>query len=156
MGVLFFIIIMAVIVGAIVAGSARNKRLIEEGKIIDRGTGFYENAETFTTSATYDEIEKSVRGTSFSDCSVDILYYPDSKSILFKSSHAWNATIKYAGTQNGKNVFQFSFPTWRTHKGVPYRIDTMNMMETSIEKIFLSIDPQTTVVSQKQKYKTKF
>ena len=151
-----YIIIIAVIIVVFVIAHVKNKRLFEEGKVIDRGVRFYENAEIFTTSATYDEIEKAIRATNFSDCAVAVKYNSDNKYMVFECGHVWNALLEYKGRQDDKNIFAFAFNSWRTLKGVPYNTDKMNMLETSIEKTFLSIDPQTTVVTQKQKYKTKF
>ena len=90
-----------------------------------------------------------------SECKVSVEYDDDNQAMLYKSSHAWNAVIEYQGTQDGKNVFKFSFPAYRTRNGMPYRADTMNIMETAVEKAILSLDPQTTVETHKMKYKTK-
>lgn len=147
-----FVVIIAVV---IYIGQQRSKRLLEEGKIVKRQTSFWESAEFFRTNATFDSVVNSIKSTDFSDCKVTIEYDSTNQLILFKSSYAWNAAIEYQGMQEDKSVFKFSFPAYRTRKGVPYRVDTMNMMETAAEKIFLSLDPQTTVETHKMKYKTK-
>ena len=48
------------------------------------------------------------------------------------------------------------FPAYRTRNGVPYRPDTMNVMETAVEKTFLAIDPRTRVENHRLQFKSKF
>lgn len=148
-----FVIIIAVVV---IIGLQRGKKLAAEGKIIKRQDSFWESAEYFTTNATINSFVSKVKSTDFSDCKITIEYHNSNRLILFKSNYAWNAAIEYQGVREGKNIFKFSFPAYRTRRGIPYRVDTMNIMETAIEKVFLSLDPQTLVETHRMKYKTKF
>ncbi|MBE5997203.1 MAG: hypothetical protein E7240_07630 [Lachnospiraceae bacterium] len=147
----------AVIFGiAIAVGSARNKELMEEGKIIQRNYAFWENMETFSTGIPYAAVLNAIRGTDYSDLKTDI--YPNvngQAAVLWKSSHAWNAKLTYLGENAGRQMYRFNFTEWRTRNGSPYRPDTMNMMMTRIEKMILSMDPTTTVETHKMQLKSK-
>lgn len=153
--VLMILLIAGIIVAVVVIGQKRGKKLLAEGKIVKRQGSFWEYSELFTTTATYEQIVDAVKQTDFSDCQATAEYYDAEKTILFKSSHAWNATVTFKGTSEGKNQLDFRFSAYRTRKGIPYRVDTMNIMETAIEKIVLSIDSQTTVESHRMKLTVK-
>ena len=155
-----FLIIAALIGIAIAVGVSqynKTKQLASEGKIIQRQASFWENSELFTTIAAYEQVKEAVRNNSFSDSSVEIYYdFNGKQAILFKSSHAWNAELEYLGEQNDKKVFRLYFTAWKTQKyGTPYNVNSMNAMVTSIEKIFLSLDPSATVETHKMEVKTK-
>lgn len=151
-GVVFVIILIAAMVGA-----KKGKALADEGKITQRQQSFWEYAETFTTTATYENVREAVKKTNFEDCKADV--YPDfegDKFILFKSGHGWNAALKYSGAQDDKHTFTFYFPAWNTQKyGMPYGMMEMNVIETAIEKLFLALDPGTMVTSKRLETKSK-
>lgn len=151
-GVLVIIILIAAI-----AGAKKGKALADEGKITQRQQSFWEYAEFFTTTASYEDVREAVKNTSFEDCKADV--YPDfegNKFILFKSSHGWNAALKYTGEQDGKHTFTFYFPAWNTQRyGMPYGMMEMNVIETTIEKLFLALDAETTVTTKRLETKSK-
>lgn len=153
--IIVFLIGIAIIAIAVAIGQKRGKKLLAEGKIVKRQSSFWERSELFTTTATLEDIVERVKTTDFSDCKASFEYFENDKLILFKSSHAWNATVTYKGTESGKNLFDFRFNAFQTRNGIPYRVDTMNMMETAIEKIILHLDPQTTVETHTMKLKTR-
>ena len=157
---LIVLIIVAVVGIGIAVGVSNAKKtdqMAREGKIIQRQMSFWERAEYFTTTATYEQVRAAVKNNSFSDSSVEIYYNNGGKqAIVFKSSHSWNAELDCLETQGDKNKFKLYFPVWKTQKyGTPYNVNSMNAMVTSIEKIFLSIDPATTVENRKMEVKTK-
>ena len=60
---------------------------------------------------------------------------------------------------DGKNIWYFSFMNWKEDRyGLPEDVTEMNILVTGIEKIFLSIDPNTEVKNTpiQTKTKTKF
>ena len=145
------ILTIVIVVGIVVAKYFMNKRLTEEGKIVERKGTFWEEEHLFTTTATYEAVREAVGKTSFSDCKADV--YPDyngEKSILFKSIDAWNAEVEYCGEQDGKHQFKFSFLVWK-YDGTY----SMNIILTTIERLFLSLDPSTTVQTRRMQVKTK-
>ena len=156
---LFVIILISVALlgGALYFGQMRANRLISEGKMIKRDGEFWNFAEIFTlTGVNYNQVLSAVNSTDFSEYKIDL--YPNNggrAEILFKSGHGWNAKLSYTGENAGRFVYRFEFVAWNTHRGLPLRADTMNMMETKIEKMFLGLDPQTTVETMENKLETK-
>lgn len=152
---IIFLIIIAVVVIITVANINKKKQLQAEGKTIYRDVGFWNNKELFTTAATYDQVKTSVKNNSFDGCSVSIQYDVNGKqSIVFRSS-TWNAELNCLETQGDKNLFWFCFTTWDARHGYPYGENSMNILMTTIEKIFLALDPSTTVENRKMEVKTK-
>ena len=156
---LIVLIIVAVVGIGIAVGVSNAKKtdqMAREGKIIQRQMSFWESAEYFTTTATYEQVKAAVKNNSFSDSSVEIYYNNGGKqAIVFKSSHAWNAELDCLETQGDKNKFKLYFPVWKTHRGMPYDVNSMNAFVTTIEKIFLSLDSATTVENRKMDVSTK-
>lgn len=57
----------------------------------------------------------------------------------------WNALLYCTGASNGRMTYWFRFTSWGTlDYGVIGEVQ-MNMLLTAIEKLFLSIDPNTQV-----------
>lgn len=150
-GFVVFIVIVAVI------AAGRNKQLLESGKIVKRPMNFWENAEAFLTCADYETLRSAVLGTDLSDCAVTVT--PDLEGravILFQCRHGWNAALRWQGSREGRNAFLFYFPAWKKGRyGAPYGASQMNMLATAVERLFLSLDPDTTVETRRLEIKTK-
>ncbi len=159
MGDLILIVLVsaALLGGALYFGQKRADSLIAEGKMIKRDMDFWNFAEIFTLSSVdYKKLRSEINDMDFSE--FKITSYPDNggkSEILFKSGYEWNARILYLGESEGRNKFRFEFTTWNTYNGLPMRSDTMNMMETKIEKMFLKLDPNTVVETVENKIETK-
>ena len=54
-----------------------------------------------------------------------------------------------------KYCYRLSFTGWRTRRGMPYNLISMNVFLTQTEKMLLSLDPETTVETHKMEIKTK-
>ncbi len=152
------IIVVIVVIGIVVAlNSAKNvKGLVQEGKIIQRETNFFENEELFETTATYEQICKELRKIDFSDSKASAEYgIEGANAILFRSSDAWNAVLEEYGENGEKRVFRLYFPAWRVDRTGVINTISMNVLLTMVEKVFLSIDSSTTVKTNKLKVQTK-
>ena len=152
-GLIVIIPVVAFIAVIAIVSAKKQKELLQQGKIIKRKMDFWDDAEMFLTIATPQAVFSTIQRTDFSDCKVSTEY--GTNIVVFKSDHSWNACVEYLGMQGERHVFKCSFPAYMTRRGMPYNPATMNMMLTSIEKIFLMIDPQTTVESHKVKRTTK-
>ncbi len=152
---LIIVICVALFAAAFYFGKQREERLISEGKIIKREADFYKYAEVFTVNGlNFGDILSEVGNTDYSEMKVAIHKF--ASEIVFKSNDSWNATLSNLGENDGKNRFRFEFSAWTESKyGVPYGIQTMNMMETRIEKMFLKHDESTGVEKEEIKLKTK-
>ena len=154
LGITFFVVFVGIVS---VLSFKRNRKLMEAGKIVQRPNRFWENAEYFLTAASYEELREAILNTDFSDCGLEIRPDLDGREqILFRCRHGWNALLRWQGSREGWNVFMFHFPAWRTSRyGAPYGVNQMNMIETRLERIFLSLDEQTQVESRRLQTKTK-
>ena len=137
-------------------GLARNKKLIREGKIIERKGSFFEEEELFTTSASFDSVLAALNRADLSGAGVTV--YPETggrEAVLFRSKHGWNSKLSRRDSVDGKNRFRFAFTVWTSRNGLPWRADTMNMMLTQVEKTLLSLDPDVTVETHPVRVRTK-
>ena len=153
----WIIIIGAIVIGVVLGVSRFNKtkQLVQGGKIIQRQPRFWEYKEYFTTDATYEQVKEAVRNNSFDGCSVTIQFsYNNMQSIYFQSS-SWTASFDCLESQSDKNYFRFHFIDWEARRGVPYGVDAMNVLETTIEKILLAIDYDTLVENRRMEIHTK-
>lgn len=148
--------VLIIVVAQIIA-EKRNKRLMEEGKIIDREGSFWEKAEIFTLiGGEYEKVGNLIKTADYSECPVTLYpNYENKKVFLFKSGEDWEARLVFLGENEGKNKYRFEFIKWKTRNGIPTNMSTMNMIETTIEKIFLGLDSKTVVETEKIKIKTR-
>lgn len=159
---------LIVIMGICVLGyiyfnqKAKADALIDEGKMIKRNMMFWKKIEFFTTSSDYEAVKKAAHEMDLSGTNAYISEDEelDGKGvILFKSKSRWNAAIMYKGEkEDGKYLYRFSFTTWESENGFPKDENSMNVMMTGVEKMFVTLDPDTTVETEQMnvKSKTKF
>ena len=144
---ILIIFLVAFLAAAIlfVLGLVKKKKLLRAGKITKRSPRFYDEPERVITDASYEALVSLIKSAGFPDCRAGVDFDNSNRSVLLKSDFAWNATIEYAGRQNDKNVFKLSFTSYKARKGVPHNPNSMNAFLTAAEKMFLSLDPGTTV-----------
>ena len=154
MELLWVVLISGVIIAAAVGvGLKRNKRLIEEGKIIKRDISFIECAEIFVLkNADFEAVLSKLRESILDE---KLSWSKREGGVVFKSGHGWTAQLTLNEQNADTYEYCFLFSAWQTRKGMPIGAETMNMLLTSVEKAFLSIDPDTQVNSVRQKLKTK-
>jgi len=146
----------AIIAIAVMVGQQRGKKLMAEGKIIKRDISFIESTETFTLAGVeFAKLTSALQRMDTGDTGVSWKSKDAAQAIIFQSSHGWNAQLSTLENSNDKNRYCFQFTSWQTRKGIPWRVDTMNMLLTAIEKMFLSLDPNTQVETARVKTKTK-
>ena len=145
-----------IIVIAVAVGQKRNQQLTDEGKVIKRDISFVESASTFTmTGADFAKIVTALKSMDISGTGASWESKGTTQTIVFKSNHGWAAQLNALESDGEKYRYRFQFTNWETQRGIPWRIDTMNMLLTAIEKAFLSIDPSTQVETTQFKTKTK-
>ena len=145
-----------IFIGAVVLGEQRNKRLVDEGKIIKRKVSFVETAEIFTLKeADYSKLIPELKAMDISGTGVSWEGYSAKQLVVFRSSHGWSAQLSLDEDNEDQYKYRFQFTKWQTRKGAIWRIDTMNMLLTSIEKAFLRLDSSTQVETELLKLKTR-
>lgn len=153
-----WLLIIAIVIVGIVYGIHFNKNaqmLGENGRIIQRENQFWENGEYFYTSAAYEDVLEEIGKADFSDCRVTITpNYKGDKIIAFVARNRFTAALVYDGEKNGENTFDFAFLSWKNDRIVTSSVQ-MNLLLTIIEKIFLSLDPNTDAEIHLGEVKTK-
>ncbi len=153
-------IILIVLFVAVVAyvNFSRYQRLIDEGQIIKRSANFEETAEIFTLSnASWERVWEELRTADYHGAASGSrdAQHP---MIVYKGA-GWGAELYQMETDAGeKDSYYFHFTNWDTRNGVNPQSEQMNTLLTTIEKVFLKIDPQTQVSTEdiKVKHRPKF
>ncbi|TGX97554.1 hypothetical protein E5357_12005 [Hominisplanchenecus murintestinalis] len=132
----------------------RHKKLVDSGKVIDRESNFVEKAEDFIISqGVPDEVQKQIQTLPYAEMKVSMRTEGGGQSFLFTGS-TWSARLYRKNDEAGKTIYSFQYLNWKTHNGGIMYEDYMNMLLTSIEKMFLSIDPDTQVKTRLLETKT--
>ena len=152
--VIAIIIGVVIFIVAVIIGQQRGKNLEAEGKIIMRDISFIEYAEIFTlANADFKIVAAELQTTSFEGTGASIGV--NGLTVTIRSSHGWSAQLCELQSSDNMNKYHFQFTGWQTHRGVPMRLDTMNIFLTAIEKMFLNLDSNTKVETERFKTKSK-
>ena len=155
------VIVIFVVIGVALALAQltyvrRNREMISAGKIIKRDISFEGYAEIFTLSnADFAKVVSALKTMDISDAGVSWESKGATRTVDFKSIHEWTARLMALKSSGERYRYSFQFTGWQTHKGVTWRSDTMNMLLTGIEKVFLSLDPNTQLGTEQLKTKSK-
>lgn len=132
----------------------RHKKLVDSGKVIDRERNFVEKAEDFIVSPEASgEVQKRIQALPYAEMKASMRTEGNGQSFLFTGS-TWSARLYRKDDEAGKAVYSFQYLNWKTHDGGIMYEDYMNMLLTSIEKMFLSIDADTQVKTRLLETKT--
>jgi len=149
------IVLSAICYGIIFyTNASRKKTLKAENKIIDREAVFYKREYFFETSVSSlkeigDAIDKGILGSE------SISFEPNYErgSIIFHNNATFGtfgASLKAGENANGVYRYSFKIDAWREGDNGINRQDffNANVLLTTVEKAFLSLDPQTKVSDQ--------
>ena len=146
MSFLFTLIILLVVAGGVIYGYSQFRKMkawSAKGILIQRDGAFWEDGEYLSTKASWQEILDAIVRTDFSDCGVEITpNYEGSAIVLFDAGSRFRAALVYYGEENGENIFEFCFPVWND-RHLASSAARMNVLMTIVEKLFLSLDPDT-------------
>ncbi|MBQ1553786.1 MAG: hypothetical protein IIZ66_09575 [Clostridia bacterium] len=153
---LIFIIILAIILAIAVPLGIKqgkeNKKLFEEGKIIQRPLHFAEKGEEFvsrigTTDNLKAELEKMVLPCETKGNTTQATFTGSSYSArLYRVDF---------DEPSGVAIYRFEFTAWKTNSATYVEAISMNRLMTAVEKAFLALDPNTAVTSYDIDFKTK-
>ena len=150
--------------------------MVADGKIISRRTNFMENAEEFTLTVVEPErVTEAVKAIDYAEMRTKMQGSNEQQLFKFTGS-TWSAQLHKLRDNGTQVVYRFEFTNWKTHNGMPqgtqvvYRFEftnwkthngmpqdglNMNKLTTAVEKIFLSLDPNTQVRTVPLEFKTK-
>ena len=150
------IVVVAVIVaGALWYGMQKGNKLRSEGKIINRKFDFYEEGKEFTlTLDNPDLLVQRLEAVPYSEMKLSMKSDSQRHFFSFVSAN-FEAQLWRKSADSEKSVYCFQFNNWKTYNGIALGGAEMNMLLTSIEKLFLSIDRNTQVRAWELETKTK-
>lgn len=132
----------------------RRKKLIDSGKIIERGSSFVEKSEEFILSLEAPGVvAKQIQTLPYEEMKVSMRSEDNDRIFQFTGS-TWSAKLYRKNDEDGKAVYAFQYLNWKIHNGGILYEDQMNMLLTSIEKMFLEIDSETQVKTRLLETKT--
>lgn len=149
-------LILAVLIGGILLYYMywRHKQLVDAGKVIERGRHFLEQAEDFILMPEAPaQVAERIQTLPYSEMKASMRIEGSGQSFLFTGSN-WSAKLYRKNDEAGKAVYSFQYLHWKTYNGSVQYEDHMNMLLTAIEKMFLSIDPNTQVKTRMLETKT--
>ena len=156
---MFWIILIAVVGVGVILGvtqAKKNKELYESGKMTKRNYKITDEAEEFTlVGADFSSVSRAIDSYNFADYRISVSPNKGNQSFTFVCK-TWQAGLRRKSDADGKNIWYFSFLNWKEDRyRLPEDVTEMNILVTGIEKIFLSIDPNTEVKNIPIQTKTK-
>lgn len=129
----------------------QERQLTSDGKIICRSRRFMEQAEDIILVCNdRNLICEKIKALSYSEMKV-AMTADGQQAFHFSFSHPrgnWGASLCQREAPEGKVAYRFQFTHWKVSDfGVIGEVQ-MNMLLTAVEKMFLSIDPDTQVKTQ--------
>ena len=115
---IFLSIVLLLGLGAYI-GYKRIKPMMGSKNLIKRDGAFWEDGELLYTCAPCADVFAAVN-----------------------HEDRWTAALQYYGLHNNEHKYEFQFLRWDTHN-LGTSIYSMNILLTIVEKIFLSLDPDT-------------
>lgn len=157
MTIFLVFVIAAVLIGtSYYYNKQKTAKMAAEGKIIERKGGFHEQMQEFTLAPVDPALlTQKLKALPYSD--MNVAMNGDSAKQIFRFAHsAFEAQLARVANDAEKSVYVFKFNRWTANKlGAPLGYYKMNMLQTAIEKMFLSLDPKTQVRSKAMQTKTK-
>lgn len=145
---------IAIAIGVVI-GVKRGKEikaLQNDGKIIKRNMNYAEKGEEFTSKiGTYNALAQALKQQGI-PCEAE---GTTSTQVLFSGTDYRARLYKVDFDEpSGIGVFRFEFTQWKTGRYTYTNETGMNMLLTSVEKAFLSLDPNTAVSTYALNFKT--
>ena len=133
----------------------KHKQMVTAGEIISRKPNFMENAEEFTLSLSDPgSVTDGIRNLPCRIMSVSVQGNTESQLFRFRGTQ-WEAKLKRISEESGSCVYRFEFTSWKKSNGMALDALNMNRRLTAVEKLFLSLDPDTSVREIPLEYHTK-
>ena len=148
------VILIAIGIGAYfgVKQGKVNKQLYEEGKIISRPGRFAEKGEEFTSKIGTMQALSDALKSMYLPCKME----GNTGEVRFTAEKYTAHLVRDKFDEpSGIAVYRFEFTSWKTHNGMYEQGIAMNALMTSVEKAFLSLDPNTGVKTYEIDFKTK-
>ena len=143
-----------------------SNKLKQSGTIIDRQSGFERDRETYTMkNADWDTVKSKLSAQDYTDTDLQKLkWIPDENLIGLiggGNGYSWVGVMEFKGIAAGKCIWTFEFKRYTADNDHGKSLEwSMNAIKTKVEKMLLTIDPDTMVETErkvmKHATKTKF
>jgi hypothetical protein len=128
------------------------KQLYADGKIIPRPGRFAEKGEEFTSRIGTMQALSDALKSMYLPCKME----GNTGEVRFTSEKFTAHLVRDKFDEpSGIAVYRFEFTSWKTNNGMYVEANAMNALMTSVEKVFLSLDPNTGVKTYEIDFKTK-
>ena len=152
LGFLVLAIVLAIAIPLGIKQGKANKQLIEEGKMIPRGNRYAEKGEEFTSKIGSMENLKEKLQNMYLPCRME----GNTSQVKFTGEKFSARLYKVDFDEpSGIAIYRFEFTSWKTYRGMYEQNNSMNVLMTSVDKVFLELDPNTAVKSYDIDFKTK-
>ena len=155
MGIVIAVLAIALVAVCFVLNAKHRGELLSAGVILQRQRDFVEYADTFTLATISNEQFAAAVETANLTAGTASKMQGNSGRIDFQAGVNYSAVLYRVEQTAEKSVYCFKFTKWRSQHGAPVCADAMNTLLTSVEKMFLGIDPNTQVTTVKSDIKTK-
>ena len=145
---------------------ASTNKLKQSGTIIDRQSGFERDRETYTMkNADWDTVKSKLSEQDYTGTDLQKLkWIPDENLIGLiggGNGFSWVGVMEFKGMAAGRCIWTFEFERYKADNDHGKSLEwSMNAIKTKVEKMLLTIDPDTMVETErkvmKHTTKTKF
>ena len=125
----------------------------KEGRTVSRPRDFAAYSETFTLRHVSDDEFTAAVKASAPHARAGESMHGNAAKLVFEGS--FGAELVRTEQTDEKSVYTFRFTNWKSRYGVPNDEEEMNLLLTAVERMFVSLDPNTKVISQKEDITTK-
>ena len=151
--IIWAVVILVIALGVSAWYKASQK---SKGNIIDRAKDFAEYAEIFTLKPiTDEEFMAAIKKANFPAVNNTKVSRAESGAIYLEVGSYFKSKITPKEKTEDKSVYRYEFISWSSKHGKPEHDIEMNRQMTSVEKMFLDLDPNTQVATVKNEIKTK-
>ncbi|MBM6676663.1 hypothetical protein H6A07_07905 [Olsenella uli] len=144
-------IIIALVIAAI--GFYQKVQHRKEGSTLSRARDFVEYSETFTLRHLADGELTSAFKAAQPGAKAGVTMHGNAQQVVFEGP--FGAVLSRTENTDEKSVYVFKFTNWKSRYGSPLYAEDMNLLLTAVEKIFVSLDPNTQVSTKKEDITTK-
>lgn len=150
------IIVIAICLAlAVILMARENSKMIDAGRIISRTSDFVENDEEFILRPVAPEqVVEALKTFNYTGMKVKLSGSSAEQSFRF-TGQSFNAKLCKVDGDDTQMRYRFSFTNWKSHNDIADDAMTMNELLTSVEKMFVSFDPNTQVKTIPMEVSTK-
>ena len=144
-------LIIAIVIAAVAFYQKVQHR--REGSTVSRSRDFVAYSETFTLRHISDEEFRDAIEAASPNKDTGASMRGNASRVVFEGP--FRAELVRTEQSDEKTVYTFRFTNWSSRYGVATREEDMNLLLTAIERMFVSLDPETKVTSKKEDVTTK-